>query len=516
MDRAPCPFSRAGRRARWLIRGAFAVGAPLLALGCGRTLFPSLDNQGVTTVRFAQPSEQTPNEIVRASHTTQLPPPVPLPATAAGRKEVPITLDAVLRLAEGQNPRIALAREKLAESQHAGECACSAWMPQAYAGIAYYRHEGGIQNEDGTLTHSSTGAVFPGVQLQTSWDLRERTFQRIDAERKGWQSKGELSQVTNEVLLDAATTYIDLLTARRGEAITREMEASERKLLAWAEKLAKADPANEVALEGVRTQLAARAHIRSQLRQQGNAAAAKLVYLLGLPPDVELVPVDATLVPVDLVDVTPPVGDLVSQALTTGPGVQELEGLLRVIQGGMDEMSGPRMLLPSFRLNVYEGAFGAGAGDSMKWDNRLDVCAQARWDLTQLLTGRAQRRAAESKLTQARLSYDDLRGKLAAGVKESRDAILSGREQVGAATQQLDQASKGYRLSDLRLEKSAPGSSVAEVMRSLRGVDQAHLNYLTSVSSHNKAQVRLLLLLGRPGPVAPAPHHGQTRHQHGH
>ena len=35
-----------------------------------------------------------------------------------------------------------------------------------------------------------------------------------------------------------------------------------------------------------------------------------------------------------------------------------------------------------------------------------------------------------------------------------------------------------------------------EPLLSVRGLEQAHYNYLKSVSDHNKAQVRLLLLLG--------------------
>src|SRR5436190_21219583 len=100
----------------WLRRltcGLWAAGLPLWA-GCshqvGRGDYPA-----------APPPSARPSNIVPASHSepATLPPPIeegahpPAPAVA---KELPISLDTVLRLAEQSNPRIGLAREQLNES----------------------------------------------------------------------------------------------------------------------------------------------------------------------------------------------------------------------------------------------------------------------------------------------------------------------------------------------------------------------------------------------------------------
>ena len=70
-------------------------------------------------------------------------------------------------------------------------------------------------------------------------DLKEAAYQRIDAERKVWQQKGDLSKVTSETLLDAAGTYIDLLTARSSEAVSVESEKKLIELAGLAQTLAK-------------------------------------------------------------------------------------------------------------------------------------------------------------------------------------------------------------------------------------------------------------------------------------
>ena len=96
------------------------------------------------------------------------------------------------------------------------------------------------------------------------------------------------------------------------------------------------------------------------------------------------------------------------------------------------------------------------------------------------------------------------------GVQEGKDAVLHGREQIGLGAEETRRRTESYRLSDQRLEKGAPGASVGEAMLALRGLEQAHFSHLLAIAAHNKAQVRLMVLLGAPAkaaPVhAPAPH----------
>src|SRR4029077_11330532 len=131
----------------------------------------------------------------------------------------------------------------------------------------YYRHEGGIQNEDGTLTESSFGSLFAGTEIHGRFDLREAVFQKVDAERKVWQQRGELSKLSSETLLDASNTYVDLLAARSAEAIAR---ASIAKLQYWLGRgvdLAKIEPGSEVEVGRVRTELVAQQQLLRKLEE---------------------------------------------------------------------------------------------------------------------------------------------------------------------------------------------------------------------------------------------------------
>jgi outer membrane protein TolC len=415
---------------------------------------------------------------------------------AAGDKFIPISLDTVFRLAQNRNDQINLAREKLQEAFANRDVVAKRWLPDIYAATTYWRHEGGIQNEDGTLTNSSFGGAFAGMEVHTTVDVRDLAFQKVDAERKIWQQKGELSKLTSENLLDAASTYIDLLAARTGEAIALTLQGYLEELLGRARKLADIDPGAEVEVERIAAELASQQQVLRKIREGATGANAKLVYLLGLDPCSELTLIDHQLAPLGLVDTSLPACDLVAQALRGGPGIQEMEGLLALIHESTERARGLAQLLPVVEMRMIEGAFGAGPGDQQEWVNRWDLGVQARWNLTEFHTARERKRVMQSKIEQAHLTYSDLRGKLAAGVQAAREESLSGQEQARFGQVQIEHAQKAYERSNYRLINNIKGRSPSEVLLAIRALGGAQLNYLNALRDHDKAQIRLLILLG--------------------
>src|SRR6202035_4668613 len=114
------------------------------------------------------------------------------------------------------------------------DLAAKKWLPDVTVGTGYYRHEGGIQDFTGQLIRSSYGSLFAGLEMRGKLDLRDAAYQRIDAERKVWQQKGELSKLTSETLLDAAGAYVDFLAARSSEVISLESEKQLSELIGLA------------------------------------------------------------------------------------------------------------------------------------------------------------------------------------------------------------------------------------------------------------------------------------------
>ncbi len=408
---------------------------------------------------------------------------------------VPIGLDTVLRFAQDRNGQIQLARSRLDEAAVGEELARKAWLPQVYVGPTYYRHEGGIPDFFGNLLHSSYGTLFGGMEVHGRLDPRDIAFQHVDAARQVWQQKGELSKLTSENLLDAASTYVDLLAARSSEGLAIEIEKQLTDLLEQANSLAKLDPGMRVEAERVETDLRSHRVILRKLREGGDAAAAKLIYLLGMDPASVLVPIEKHLVPLTLVDAQQPVDGLVEQALRQGPGVRELEGLLRLIDETRAAAEGPSRLLPALEVTMNEGAIGSGPGADVvrqsvqhRHEPALEPDRGAHREGT-AAAGRPQGGAGTIELS-------GFAGPADPGRDRGAGAILSGQDQLPLAEDQVRHAERSYALSASRLKESIKGRSPSEVLQAIRGLGAARLQVIQTVRDLDKAQLRLLLLVG--------------------
>jgi outer membrane protein TolC len=470
-------------RTRWPI---WALGCVLLVAGCQH--LPH-DENPVPPRRVHQPVLEGPA----------------CPAAIAGDgKPVPICLDTVLRLAQDKNGQVRLARMKVADAETDQDWANKRWLPDLSAGMAAYHHDGGIQDFQGNLIRSTYNSAIAGFEITGKYDPKELLFRRIEAERRVWTHKGELSKLTSENLLDASTTYIDLLSARTGIVVSMETEVRLNELLEQAKALAKVDPGSNVEVSRIETELMAQTVLTVKLREACKAATAKLAYLIGLDPCCEFIVADKKLVPIHLIDAGQPTPVLVEYALTRGPGVRELEGLLHSVEAARATNYGWSHWMPSIELNMVEGGFGASpAGQDFAWANRFDMGVHMKWSLSEFVYAKQRRHQADANIEQVHLSYQDLRSKLTLGVQEARDAILSGHEQIQLAERHINYAEESYRLSSLRLKEGIKNKSTSEVLLALRSLGGARLEYLQAVRDLNKANLRLFILVGAMEPGVP-------------
>jgi len=210
---------RPRRRSRWPCRRA-GIGREVSDRGEPATAEP------VVQVKADTPApKSTPETLPPATDAA--------PATTA----VPVSLDAVLRLAEDQNNK-----SPWPANDHAG-VRRTGTRRQAHPPGRDGRHRllaarGRHSVAEGPLIRSSTGAMLSGADIYAKLDLKAITFAKLDAARKTLQARGEAKRVTTEVLLEASSTYIDLLAAHSGLAIARNLDGELRKLLDRARKFA--------------------------------------------------------------------------------------------------------------------------------------------------------------------------------------------------------------------------------------------------------------------------------------
>jgi outer membrane protein TolC len=490
----------------------------LAAAGLTRSLRSSVCLAGLSLLPLAcasyhdsvVPTTTTPNmtaapvapvhsiQLVKADVGQELPGQLPdsiLPPSEPAHP-VALTLGTIFRLAEDQNAQIALSRAKIDEACASRDLADKAWLPQVSVGSAWFRHEGGIANQDGTLQRSSFGSFLIGGDLIGKLDLKEAVYQRFVAERQVLQQKGELRKVTTETLLDAANAYIDLLAARTGETMALESKKQLETLLERAQRAVASAPQAAVEVANIKATLRNHEMLISQLQEEAARISAKLVYLLGLDSSATIVVADDHLVPLDLIDPNKPVAELVSQALTMGPGIQEMERMLAQIDEGICQSNGPIKYMPTLEMHMLEGAFGTGPGGSTTWDNRFDLGLQARWDLTQFLTQQERQHVMRAKTEQAHLSYKDLRAKLSAGVQESREVVVRGKNQIRLGEEAIAEAKYAQKLTEDRKDANLPGATYFEIVQSQHATALARAGYLAAVRAYDQAQMRLFLLTG--------------------
>lgn len=426
----------------------------------------------------------------------------PLTDAPAAPPTVPVSLDAVLRLGEQQSPQLAAARAKVEQAHAEEEIARLRWLPDVNVGIGYYRHEGGIQDQDGTLVRSSTGAILAGVDVNARFDVRAIAFAKLEAARKTLQSQGEVSRLDYELTLHAAERYIDILSALTGAAIAADALADLKTTVEPLRKAAVETLPLTVELRRYEVDLATQEQLTAKFRSQARQAALDLAYTLGIDSCADLVPVDPQLVPLALIDPARPECDLIAQALANGPGVRETEAILSLIQRAQCDANDASRFLPVLTAQALEGGFGAGPNANLTWDNRFDFGVQARWNLTDLLTADARRRASQAGIAQVQHRYADLRAKLTLGVRDSVETIRSGRDQMRITTEAVERAEASLALSKKRLALGgvAAGASYGEILLAERALVAARANHLTVVREFNKAQLRLLLLLGKSCP----------------
>jgi outer membrane protein TolC len=498
------------RWARWAL-----VSLPCLPLACSH--LPDRPASEFTPMHLAPESPVDAPMGIPITSNSQSPSPLDddrpevVRASAAApdltaQKTLPISIDTVLRLAEEQNPQIRVARAKVGVALAERESAKTRWLPDLFVGLGYWRHAGGIQLQEGPLITSDTGAYSNWLQLNAEYNPREFAFRQIDAARKFWQQHGELKKISYEQLLDAASTYIDLLAAYSAKAIAANLEKAAQEILDDVQKkFDMSEGKAEFALlrAQVKAEVDQQRQMQVKLQGQIDAANAKLCYLLGLEPHTHLVPIDTQMAAFELVDARQTVESLVQQALISGPGIREIEGILNVIQCGLDANRGYQRYLPTIKLQLNEGLFAAGPGSTLDWANRWDMALQARWNLTDALTAKNRKRVALANLQQAHQTYEELKAKLTLGVQEARSTI----EATGS---QFDSAEELIRLGKEALENTVKLSKFSSanvndytVLQAHKAVALAQLNYIEQMREFDKAQLRLFVLVGGGNGTAP-------------
>lgn len=453
----------------------------------------------IVPIALAQPLEMLP---ATESET----PGSPTPQAAW----VPIEFGEALVIAAGENPQAAFARQRINEAFAQARAAEILWVPSLRAGMNYNKHEGTIQDVAGNIIETSRGSVYTGLGAQAvgagspavpglvvNFHTRDLVFQPRIADQVLAASRQASRAVTNDVLLETALAYNDLLEALEIEAIAAQTRDNTRRLVTVTGEYARTGQGLPADADRALAELAVREVEFQRALESVEVATVRLARVLSQDPTIKLSPQESSIVPIDLAPTHRSLPQLVACGLSNRPELAESRFLVgAAVERLRREQNAP--LIPSVLLGLSYGGNGGGiGGDIDNFDDRMDFDAIAYWELRNLGLGeQAARDAARAQLEQARWRQVQVMDQVAAEVAEAYAQVTARRRQIELAESGIAAAGDSYRRNSERIQ-DALGLPI-EALQSIQALDAAQRLYVRAVADYNRAQFRLHRALGCP------------------
>jgi outer membrane protein TolC len=422
---------------------------------------------------------------------------------APGTEVLRIDLVSALRLAAASNPTIALARLRVEEAYNRLEQAQLLLLPSLEVAPAYLRHDGEIQNAAGLVFPTSKSSVYGvgGAALQVS--TSEALFAPLVARRLAEAQAAASQAVDNNIQLDVALTYLDLLQSYAQLAVNTDVLARAQEVLRRTEAAVKAQLFKTGAdITRARTEVALRQQERTAIRGQIRVISSRLARLLLLQPTVGILPADPALLPVVLVPEDAPVEQLVEVGVTTRPELAESRSLVAASEARLRQAR-LSPLLPSLQIVYQAGTFGGGQDSFLGHFNaRGDGTAQAVWELRNLGLGYlAENRVHRTLVGEANLHAVEVQAQVADEVNSAVQIARARRQALDFAQEAVQQAIEMYRRLDLiSFGMTGPKKELdsLEPLLAIQELARARTQYLGAVIEYNRAQFQLFTAMGKP------------------
>ena len=436
---------------------------------------------------------------------------IPLPF-----EEHPIDLATALRLADAANPTIGAARALVLEALANQLAARVLLVPSLNSGVSYHGHQGVLQRVSGKIISLSeqslylgAGAsvvgsgtpVLPGVNIMTP--LTDAWYEPLAATQRVIGSRFHAQATANEILLDVANLYIELLG---NQSILEAQRLSERQahdVVDITRHFAEVGQGRDSDANRAFSQWKRRRADVLKAEEELAVAAARLANRLNLDPSARLEAAGGPLVPLELVDLGTPQRELLQVALRQRPDIAARTAAIAEAQAHFKQEVG-RPLLPTLWLGFSGGAFGGGSNLNPplvgNFAGRTDFDCRLYWTFLNMGAGNLslikERRARIGEMTAEQSRTINLaRGQVASSLADAQAA----RNQISVARQELASAELGFK-QDLERSRQGLGRPI-EVLNSLTLLAQARVNLIRALVRYDQAQFSLWVALGSPPPL---------------
>ncbi len=430
----------------------------------------------------------------------------------------PIDLPTALELAGVANPVIALAEQAVQTSLARQLQAYSLLLPSLTVGADYDDHVGVLQNSFGAIRKVKRQSAFvglgtrvfaaetvtiPGVRLFAH--LGEAWFEPQVARRVVAERQFEAVATRNNVLLDVALRYLNLLGAEGRLAVIRQSQADFAEVARLTAAYARTGQGRDGDAERARTDALLLQTEEQRAQEEVAVAAADLSRFLNLDPSVRLQITRDAIQVVPLVDPHKPLPELLDVAARFRP---ELAAATAAIDAGLARVreEKTRPFFPLLSVGYSAGGFGGGSQTTSpefgNFRGRADFDVYAVWTLQNVGFGNValvRRRQAETNEAEA----ERLRmlNQVEREVADAYNLSAARLREVDVSRRQLQTAVDGFQ-RDLTRTRGFQGLPI-EVLNSAKLLALARQEYLRAVIAFDEAQFQLFVALGQPPTLAP-------------
>jgi len=434
---------------------------------------------------------------------------------------LPINLPTALHLVGSRPIDVQLASERIRGALAGLDLAKAAWLPTVTIGGDYNRHDGPIQDADGTIVNASRGSwlfgLGTGIGQAAIFSLTDAIFGPLAAKQTLAAREADLAATTNNTMVTVTDAYFAVEQYRGELAGALDATRKAEELVRRVEKLSEVIPPLEI--PRAEAELERRKEAELLARERWQVASAELARILRLDlRTAEIQPLEPPHLLICLIDLKQCVDDLVVVGLTHRP---ELAANQAQVQAALTLLRQEkyRPLIPSVLLRGWStpvtgtlamGVFGGGTNGNLgNTGLRDDFDLQLLWQLDNLGFGnlaKARQRASDHRA--AILELLRTQDRIAAEVAQAYAQAQQAARRVGVAERMVKLSLDSYEKNLIGLGQTRRVGDLVqtvvrpqEVLQAVQALAQAYTSYYVAIADSNRAQFRLYRALGQPAQI---------------
>jgi outer membrane protein TolC len=407
-------------------------------------------------------------------------------------RRLTIDLPAAIELAGGRASEVRLAR--IGEAEAANTVFHELFfnlVPQIIPFYRAYDHVGQAQTQAGKNLYVTRTNYEAQVVFFVLWQPGTVLFRTLAARRRESAAAAATETARLDAVANAALAYFELVRSYALVAVATQAVADAAELVRLEESRERKGVGIRAFVLRARTQLAERRQDLSTALGNTTEASARLVEILQLAPNVELVPEDAFPPELRIFTGDEPIDALVERAFRDRP---EIEGANEEVAAREHEREGTLYgpLFPFWANYLQTGLFGA-TNPSMRFSQDAFSIVGFHIGPGGLLDVPLIQLASRN-VRGERLEIRRLRAAVQAEVAMAKAALVEARTRLAAARDEVAASRELLRLTRDRFEK---GVAIELEVLDATSVDaRAEGRLVEAVSDLDRAQYELLRALG--------------------